>query len=297
LAVQFDALERDLPPGCVHKASQWLLLSRTHALAVLSLLQRFHRREARSSNPSVPPLGQDLFALFDVKGASDEMFFPCCLAVLGYINPPAAPPGKGENGTTSGASGQASRAQVLRKQITYADWRGQAKNPIRYTAFPAALTQKITTAGLHGASAAATAAAGSKRRHHGSSEEAEEPEVDSTQQDAVFLRKIQFPANPGSLACREAQRAFLQDWLRCLLAQLNPTREVKWPSAAAGPHAAGAVPSGMDWTYPVGTSFGNGFAGDSTAFCKKVTEKEQLMQRGLQLCEEMQRYAPDKRIL
>jgi hypothetical protein len=273
---------------------------------VLSLLQRFNRREARSSSEAVPPLGQDLFQLFDVKGASDEMFFPCCLAVLGYLNPPSSPAALGGSAAAGNGAGM---AQVIKKQITYADWRGQAKNPIRYTTFPTALVQKITAVGVPGVATTATSAGSKRRLHHSSGsgggiadDNGEAPEVDSTQQSAVFLRKVQFPAAPaaGASACTEAQRLFLQDWLRCLLAQgLDYPAGVGAFSAVGPTETAAVTAAGVDGEGRTADAIAGGIdasaagARDATAAPSAVQQPEEegrWMERALQLCEEAQRY-------
>jgi len=70
---QFEPLVKaGLPSTCIWKADQWVALTRPHAEAVLALPKAF---------------GEDLWPMFRAASASDEMYFPTCLALLGEIGP------------------------------------------------------------------------------------------------------------------------------------------------------------------------------------------------------------------
>jgi hypothetical protein len=249
--LQFGPLQEVFPEGCVNKASQWVLLSRTHALAVLGLMQRFDQRRSQSTNPAVPPLGEELFTAFG-RGvrASDEMFFPCCLAVLGFIKPPPVATTNATRDVEASSSGDGGADSqpppvgvVLRQQLTYADWRGQAANPITYTSFPAPLVQEVTGVPISITITTADGSApGAKRARYSADSYnpgAEGPAVDATQRGAVFLRKIKFPARaaaaPGAIgsgaeassgtgvgsgdALSQEQEKFLRGWLPFILCE------------------------------------------------------------------------------
>jgi hypothetical protein len=249
--LQFGPLQEVFPEGCVYKASQWVLLSRTHALAVLGLMQRFDQRRSQSTNPGVPPLGEELFTAFG-RGvrASDEMFFPCCLAVLGFIKPPPVATTNATRDVEASSSGDGGADSqpppvgvVLRQQLTYADWRGQAANPITYTSFPAPLVQEVTGVPISITITTADGSApGAKRARYSADSYnpgAEGPAVDATQRGAVFLRKIKFPARaaaaPGAIgsgaeassgtgvgsgdALSQEQEKFLRGWLPFILCE------------------------------------------------------------------------------
>ena len=104
---QFDVLKGIIPSQCLVKADQWILLSRLHAEAVLSLPTR---------------LGSPILPLFKKVRASDEMYFPCCLAVLGFISSSSSPI---SSGSTSDA--------VLQRAVTWCDWSDKGKNPKAYS--------------------------------------------------------------------------------------------------------------------------------------------------------------------
>jgi hypothetical protein len=59
-----------VPPACVCKSDQWFLLTRAHARAVVELNDHH----------------ADLWKAFSAATASDELFFPTCLAMLGVID-------------------------------------------------------------------------------------------------------------------------------------------------------------------------------------------------------------------
>lgn len=217
-------------------------------------------------DPSVPPLGEELFSVFG-KGvrASDEMFFPCCLAVLGYINPPReiitldTNEGKeiiekvsngsmpiGADGancggcSSSGKSGhcEGQAAVVLQRQLTYSDWRGQAANPIEFKTFPSQLVQEISAGPSYSSSGV-----GSKRAVHGGTKLVDDelgPAVDEAQRGAVFLRKIKFPrgrsavggsgggTGTGGVGVGELtteQQVFLDSWVNSVYGSAVTSKE------------------------------------------------------------------------
>jgi len=89
----WDALQDAVPLDAVRKALPgWCLLSRRHARGVLDLPDRLG--------------GQDLWPAFERVWAPEEVYFPTCLALLGF---------------TSGD-------EVVRRPLTYAEWNERAKN-------------------------------------------------------------------------------------------------------------------------------------------------------------------------
>lgn len=108
---QFDILKGRIPGQCIAKADQWLLLSRKHAKQVLEL-----------SNEQA--LGRPLLQSFRGVSASDEMYFPTCLSLLGIL-PPAV-----KNKTELQAN---DIAQVRQQQLTYCEWRSGDPSPRTFT--------------------------------------------------------------------------------------------------------------------------------------------------------------------
>lgn len=97
--LQFDKVDPAVPKHCVYKADQWMVLSRGHAMAVMDLDRHL-------------PRGASLWQCFVETNASDELYFPTALALLGIVP---------------------SSIQVLRKRVTYADWSVSARNPASFT--------------------------------------------------------------------------------------------------------------------------------------------------------------------
>jgi hypothetical protein len=97
---QFQDINRMVPQACRWKADQWTVLSRAHAAAVLNIDQ--HMRPA-----------DQLWNSFARINASDEMYFPTALAVLGIL--------KEEDDSTA--------PQVAKRAVTYTDWTEGMRNP------------------------------------------------------------------------------------------------------------------------------------------------------------------------
>jgi hypothetical protein len=88
-----------IPQSCRWKADQWLLLSRPHAIAVTEV------------DAHMQPSDQ-LFHSFSKVSASDEMYFPTALALLGILTE--------------------SSTQILKRQVTVVDWSQGMRNPASY---------------------------------------------------------------------------------------------------------------------------------------------------------------------
>ena len=136
---QFDVLKGVIPSQCTLKADQWILLSRAHAQLVLALPQL---------------AGQPLLPLFKKVRASDEMYFPCCLSLVGCIRGAGtvsaamagaeAQAGAGaEAGARAGAGAgtgadEPPAVAVQRRLMTWCDWSDKGKNPREYVELSAA---------------------------------------------------------------------------------------------------------------------------------------------------------------
>ena len=104
---QFTDIHRMIPQRYRWKADQWLVLSRTHAHAILQIDQH-----CSSQN--------QLWNSFANINASDEMYFPTALAVLNILREDD----KDDNGPR----------QIVRRAVTYTDWSEGMRNPATYTA-------------------------------------------------------------------------------------------------------------------------------------------------------------------
>ena len=158
---QFAGINRRIPGQYRWKGDQWVLLSRTHASRIIAL-----------DRPHVPPKHQ-LWQSFRHINASDEMFFPTSLALLGYLRftqngldtqkgrsrdeesssqsgergnlsstnsrVPPSPKNASSNDdaqsttSTSTSSLPNTNDSIILKPVTYTDWSEGMKNPALYT--------------------------------------------------------------------------------------------------------------------------------------------------------------------
>eukprot|EP01032_Pedospumella_encystans_P010025 gene10025-11750_t len=223
--LQHDPLSRALPDGCVFKASQWVLLSRAHAVAVIDLMQRVGRTSAytssekqnstASASETLPALSNTLFSAFELVGkASDEMFFPSCLAIVGAIQPSSM---EGHNSTSNNDTPAGTITNsVFKQQVTYCDWTDNAKSPQEYSLFPTALVTALTHYKDY------TATVKSKKQ-------LETQRIHPEQQYACFLRKIKFPmkyvgAKSDKEGLNEPHTRFLLDWLPSVVSERGADR-------------------------------------------------------------------------
>ena len=114
---QFEVLEKGIPSDCICKADQWCMLSRQHALMVLSLQNKLLSHENCKS----------LVKLFKNVKASDEMYVPVAMALLGIIR---------KDSTCHQAPSSSTSHQVKQRRTTYVDWTENSKNPKEYKSFP-----------------------------------------------------------------------------------------------------------------------------------------------------------------
>lgn len=214
-----------MPDGCVFKASQWVLLSRAHAAAVIDLMQQVGHTSAHSSNEkqkgtadaseTLPVLSNALFSAFELVGkASDEMFFPSCLAIVGAIQPSSL---EGDSSTCNNDTSTVTNTHsVYKLQVTYCDWTDNAKSPQEYSLFPTALV----TALAHYKDYSTTAK---------TKKQLETLHIHPEQQYACLLRKIKFPMKYSGaqsnakgteeVSLNEAQTKFLSDWLPYIVSE------------------------------------------------------------------------------
>jgi hypothetical protein len=115
---QLQNIDRIIPDMCRYKSDQWILLSRRHAIAILHI-------DEHIANPQ-----HQLWTLFRKISASDEMYFPTALGILGII--------KDDDETTEGKIASNGNlvdisTPVLKRPVTYTDWSQGMRNPTSYT--------------------------------------------------------------------------------------------------------------------------------------------------------------------
>ena len=151
---QFQAIDRVVPQVLRYKSDQWILLSRWHASLVLELDRHL-------------PSPAQLWNCFSKLSASDEMYFPTALAVLGLLKDDETASKKSGAACGSAAGGSAATAEegqqaaeepsasnkdaagaastttgksssepqmqhIVRRQVTYVDWSEGMRNPASY---------------------------------------------------------------------------------------------------------------------------------------------------------------------
>jgi hypothetical protein len=105
-----------IPNTHIWKADQWVMLTRAHASAIISLPNKY--------------LGnRQLYSQFRKCRASDEMYIPTALSILGILHRP-----NGIREVGAGTMGEACAGEYIRRRrMTYADWSVSAKNPASFT--------------------------------------------------------------------------------------------------------------------------------------------------------------------
>ena len=139
---QFAGINRRIPGQYRWKGDQWVLLARRHASSIIGM-----------DRPFKPPKHQ-LWQSFRNINASDEMFFPTALALLGDLRytkcgndtqkgrqreeessqeggPPATNPQPPDAAPATGPPPK--NALICLKPVTYTDWTEGMKNPATFT--------------------------------------------------------------------------------------------------------------------------------------------------------------------
>lgn len=104
--LQWDQMGPSMPRNKICKADQWVMLIRSHAKAVIGI-----------------PLGigEPLWPQFRGTKASDELYFPTALALLGILK-----------FQDSSLEGDLFGDEVSKRRLTYCDWSESAKNPVTF---------------------------------------------------------------------------------------------------------------------------------------------------------------------
>jgi len=114
--LQWDTIRADnIPQHFIWKADQWLVLTRNDAEAVTTLPSRYLN-------------GRQLWPAFRKCRASDEIYFPTLLSILGIISRQ-----EGEAQVDDFSVGESCAGHIRRRRITYCDWSLSAKNPASFT--------------------------------------------------------------------------------------------------------------------------------------------------------------------
>lgn len=143
--LQWDAVFA-IPQDKIWKADQWITLTRHHAWPILSLVndavqsiqkevQTFRGDSGSNRNPSRNRIQIAPWQCFRKVKASDEMYFPTMMALLGIINEgqsEAKVEQKSENSPEAQESttmDSSASNEVADRRVTYCDWSMNARNP------------------------------------------------------------------------------------------------------------------------------------------------------------------------
>jgi len=119
--LQWDAIRQtDIPQNLIWKADQWLVLIREHADAIVSMPNKYLE-------------GQQLWSTMRKVRASDEMYFPTALSILGIVHRPTGVSEVDENTIYQRSKESCAGNSIRRRCITYCDWSMGAKNPAAFT--------------------------------------------------------------------------------------------------------------------------------------------------------------------
>ena len=137
------------PKNCIYKADQWILLTRHHGWPLIDLIdeaeksvqQNFLKNDFHyKSNIKV-----NLWQCFGNVKASDEMYFPTAMALLGMFGNDDDNGGDGDNDVHGSATGtgdvdrdeeiessKSIKEEIASRRVTYCDWSMNAKNPASF---------------------------------------------------------------------------------------------------------------------------------------------------------------------
>jgi hypothetical protein len=103
-------MSKSIPPQCVWKADQWMVLTRSHAWSTCTVVKEI--TESVQSHVQ-------LWHAFRKVRASDEMYIPTVMSLLGLIQP---------CWDTSELNPDLGKA-IWNRRVTYCDWSLNLKNP------------------------------------------------------------------------------------------------------------------------------------------------------------------------
>eukprot|EP01038_Epipyxis_sp_PR26KG_P013398 gene13398-17966_t len=114
---QFDVLSEVWPSGRIFKSDQWVLLSKFHATEMIQLAKLLDNNNKTNNNNNNNNKFKRVFIPFKNVRASDEMFIPCCLSLLGHIK-------------------LSEQNLVIKQSVTFSDWSKNGKNPETFIDLP-----------------------------------------------------------------------------------------------------------------------------------------------------------------
>jgi hypothetical protein len=141
--LQWDATDTAIPRSKIWKADQWIVLTRHHAWPILSLIDDAIQsvQQTQNSDSGRGQFGGNrsrlqlaLWQCFRRVKASDEIYFPTVMALLGILDDAANDDGNEDNSgkISNEPAAKAMNEEVCRRRVTYCDWSMNAKNPASF---------------------------------------------------------------------------------------------------------------------------------------------------------------------
>jgi len=166
--LQWDAIypREAIPSEHIWKADQWICLTRHHAWPILSLIEEAaqsvapspssnnnngggngngngngrdydrdrhdNRNDSRNERDKSNKVHMALWQCFKRMKASDEMYFPTVMSLLGVLSEDESSETPATTTTTTSADPMNMNKEIAKRRITYCDWSMSAKNPASF---------------------------------------------------------------------------------------------------------------------------------------------------------------------
>lgn len=150
--LQWDATDSSIPRNKIWKADQWIVLTRHHAWPIISLIDDAiqsvqsqigggsggggNRDRDRGGHHRQSRIQLALWQCFRRVKASDEMYFPTVMALLGILEGDDEENESASAGVGTDVDGADKKPmmkeEVCNRRVTYCDWSMNAKNPASF---------------------------------------------------------------------------------------------------------------------------------------------------------------------
>ena len=138
---QWRKVHPALPPGCIWKAPQWILLTRAHARILARAVEIETNRAFHGRLDPAP------WRLFHRVTASDELFFPSLLALAGELRRRNDANDDEHPSSSSSVGGGGDGPRLLCRRLTWCDWSAGGRSPATH---PCLTVDTIRTARAEG---------------------------------------------------------------------------------------------------------------------------------------------------
>lgn len=135
--LQWDAVKKAIPQESIYKADQWIALTRHHGWPIISLIDDAVKSVQQTNVRNDNNYGNNnnvkvsLWQCFSNVKASDEIYFPTAMALLGMFQNEDDQE-KGDDSEMDKETSDSSRKEIASRRVTYCDWSENAKNPASF---------------------------------------------------------------------------------------------------------------------------------------------------------------------